>query len=127
VKAAFGAEAIGLGYADNVRAMTAGIIKDPINRLPWVAEITGLDDRYKYARRFLPHKTDLREASSTRNRGVMFWWTLDPGKLYQAYYRTSWRSGYDRPFLTVSDDGEIIELSESEARRWLSDHSELTS
>lgn len=131
MKAAFGAEVIGLGYE---RMSTKLLVPlggrravDPVNARPWLAEITGPDPRYGYARKFLPSKTDYQAASSTGNRGVWFWWTLESGRVYQTRYRTSWAGGYQRRFIAVADDGNIIDLTEEEVRTWLSEVSVSTS
>lgn len=139
MKAAFGAEAIGLGYEDDVNDTLAVLnpvtrravcdaldipsrgsrSTDPTNPRPWVAEIVGLHPRYRFERRFLGHKTDYRQTSGTRNRGVWFWWTLESGHVYEVSYRTSWGSGYQRRFITVTEHGEITDLNEKEVREWL--------
>lgn len=135
MKAAFSAEAIGLGndaelamlYAvAQAASPSAAPLLRPKGCRPWVAEITGTDPRYGLARRFLPHKTDYRGSNSKATRGVMFWWTLEPGRLYQARYRVSWQKWEER-FLTVTDDGGIRDLTAEEAARWASGISAPTS
>jgi hypothetical protein len=121
VKAAFGAEAIGLGASDNVTARMLGMSRE-LNRMarPWVAEIVGPDDRYGWRRRFLSHKADYRQANGGGTRGVWFWWTLESGRVYEAKYRTTWSlSSIMQRFLTVDDDGEIKDLTEDEVREWM--------
>jgi len=130
VKAAFGAEAIGFGHQLKVDAMLApfGVrMRDPVNPRPWVAEIVGRHPRYKYERRFLRPRIDYRKASSTANRGVWFWWTLESGRIYEIWRRTSWRYGRDHRFVTVTEDGDIQDLTREEVDAWLSARSASTS
>ncbi len=154
MKAAFGAEAIGLGYeADTTKLMApimaaagvdpelrrlldqAGIseqwtgrrARNPQHPRPWVAELMGLHPHYRFERRFLSHRTDYRQASSTGNRGVWFWWTLESGHVYEASYRTSWGSGFTRRFLTVAAEGDIVDMTAEEVRAWLNAGSASTS
>ncbi|MDG4795088.1 hypothetical protein [Micromonospora sp. WMMD1082] len=142
MKAAFGAEAIGLGYENQSTDLINGLppdlrapvadavgvewtgrrVRDPINRRPWAAEIIGLHERYGFDRRFLTARVDYSDASSTGNRGVWFWWTFASGHVYEVSYRTSWGSGHHRRYLTVSDDGDVIDMSAEEVRQWLSAH-----
>lgn len=114
MKAAFGAEAIGWERDDLattlMRSMSSGY-SEPGR--PWVAEITGLSERYRYAREFLPAKADFKDANSKGTRGVWFWWTLDAGRVYETWYRTSWNA-CERRFITVTDDGEIKDLTETD-------------
>lgn len=148
MKAAFGAEAIGLGhelacndllarYPRDLRTWITGALGapvtpagraiDPVNPRPWLAEIVGLHRRYRFERRFLPYKIDYSQASGTGNRGVWFWWTLESGRVYETWYRTSWQYGRQRRYLTVTDDGQIKDLTEDEVRAWLSGRSTSTS
>lgn len=147
MKAAFGAEAIGWGYDESAAALgqmarqfalaetaqlalptAGGRAVDPLNRKPWLAEITGLHPRYRFERRFLPAKVDYARASSTGNRGVWFWWTLDGGRVYQVRYRTSWSGGYHTRLLTVDETtGDVVDIDEGEVIRWLSTFSASTS
>lgn len=144
MKAAFGAEAIGLGLGDPQTAallqaipqvadalgvqMRRGKPVDPLNPRPWVAEITGTHPTWRWDRKFLPARVDYTHANSRATRGVWFWWTLESGHVYEARYRTSWASGQHRRYITVDDiGGDIIDLSEEEVTAWLSDCSASTS
>lgn len=125
MKAAFSAEAIGLGPVPRWDThLPPGWASD--RRLPWVAEIAGTDPRYGLAREFVPRKLDYRDANRSGQRGVTCWWTLESGRLYQARYRVTWGEWATR-WLTVDEDGEIRDLSEEEARRWASGISAATS
>lgn len=119
MKAAFSAEAIGLDAATEVTARRFGLYRWFYRQSkPWVAEITGLCPRYGYARTFLRHKADYKNANSKGTRGVWFWWTLESGRIYETRYRTSWKNVVHR-FMTVTDEGDIKDLTEEEVRAWL--------
>lgn len=122
MKAAFRAEAIGFrpDVARLLRRLGVG------DQMPWVAEITGTDPRYGYARTFVKHKADFRDSNSKGTRGVWFWWTLESGRVYQVKYRESW-GGWLARFLRVTDGGDIEDLTEEEVTAWLSRDSGSTS
>lgn len=92
----------------------------------WVAEITGFDLKYKYARTFLKHKLDYSRANSKGSRGVYAEYILESEKIYEVKERTSWKKVY-RYFCTVNQEGEIVILPESEVQEWLKNHLESTS
>lgn len=85
---------------------------------PWVAEITGLDPVYRFARRFVCGQKDYTNANSIGSRGVMVHFVVDEGPVYEASCRTSWRKGRRYFFRVV--DGREIELDEAEVRACLS-------
>jgi hypothetical protein len=82
----------------------------------WVAEITGPDSKYKYQRKFLRLKKDYSRSNSKGSRGVYAEYILDSGRLYEV------KDFKNRYFCTVSDDGDIIKLNESEVQEWLKNH-----
>lgn len=115
MKAAFGVEAIGLGASDRIVARHAGVRFRETQ--PWLAKITGPCERYGYQRTFLRARTDYSQSNSVGSRGIWLWWTLDADRLYQARYRTSWAlSSWREMFLTVTGEGEVVELSAEEMR-----------
>jgi hypothetical protein len=79
----------------------------------WVAEITGLDHKYKYKRNFLPYKKDYSRSNSVGSRGVYAVYILETGKIYEI------KDHKDRYYCTVTDNGNIVRLSEDEVREWL--------
>lgn len=89
----------------------------------WVAEITGSDPVYKYARAFLKGKKDYTKANSVGSRGVFINYLLESGHLYEIKAQVSWKSN-DRYFCMVSDAGEITKLTPEEADQWLKEHLE---
>lgn len=79
----------------------------------WVAEITGLDHKYKYKRNFLPYKKDYSRSNSVGSRGVYAVYILETGKIYEI------KDHKDRYYCTVTDNGNIVRLSEDEVKEWL--------
>lgn len=84
----------------------------------WCAEITGLDSKYKYQRCFLHGKKDYTHANGKGSRGMYYEWVLESGHIYEVKEQTSW-SHCERFFCTVSDEGNIINLSEGELIKML--------
>lgn len=91
-----------------------GIAVDP----PWLAEITGRDPDYRYTRQFLRGDQDWQRASSSGKRGVVYYWTLQPGRVYEASYQVSPRRR-ERVFLRATADGDVAEISREEVEAWL--------
>jgi hypothetical protein len=118
VKALWEAEAIGWGSRkDRLRPGARGWV-DRDGLTPWVARITGFSARYGYRREFLPHKTSYLNASSSGQRGVRFYWTLEEGEYYQAHYPLSW-SRTERVFLKVDETGAVVQVPREEVDAWL--------
>lgn len=85
----------------------------------WVAEITGLDTKYKYRRKFLGGKKDYSEANGPGSRGVYIYYILQEGRTYEVKSPQSWKRT-DRYFCTIAK-GMLIRLSEQEVNelQWL--------
>lgn len=83
---------------------------------PWVARLTGLDTRYGYSRDFIDGQKDYSKANRCGSRGVFLEWALEPG-IYEIKEFTGKKNHTRRYFAKV--DGQITEIDESEARRWL--------
>lgn len=79
----------------------------------WVAEITGADPKYKFKREFLRFKKDYSRANSVGSRGVYANYILESGKIYDI------KEHKDRYYCTVTDNGNIVRLSEDEVKEWL--------
>lgn len=128
MKAAFCAEAIGLGNEDPLELLMRrnGWLRIPSER-PWVAEITGRDSKYGLARVFVAPKHDYRQANGRGTRGVWFWWTLESGRIYETHYRETWNGGFTRKFIRVTTAGEIEGVRREEVERWLNEASWSTS
>lgn len=71
---------------------------------PWVARITGPDERFGLAREFIEPRRDYREASNS-GRGVILVFALRPG-IHEVKEITSGRY-FERRFVTVTPDGKI--------------------
>lgn len=83
-------------------------------RSSWVAEITGPDEKYGLRRVFLRPKLDYSRANAQGSRGIFAEYILESGHIYEVLSRVSWRRD-ERYFCTISDDGDVVELSEADA------------
>jgi hypothetical protein len=95
--------------------------------MPWAAEITGRDPVHRYRRAFLTPKQDHPGARDGISNEVHYWWTLTSGRIYQTKYLTGPRSGWTTRWLVVTDDGDIIDMTEQEVDQWLNACSASTS
>jgi hypothetical protein len=87
----------------------------------WAAEITGLDPKYGFARKFLKPSVDYSEANSVGSRGVYRYYWLEEGKVYDVSSPKSWKRT-DRYFCRV-EDGNLIEMGKDEVKEWLKNRS----
>lgn len=119
MKAAFGAEAIGLHPARRRMWARVGLDKEVYRKWrPWLAELLGPSPTHGYQRRFLHPKVDYTHANGPGTRGVWFWWTLESGCFYEARYPVTWDRQEHR-FMTVNRDGDVVDISEEEIKaRW---------
>lgn len=83
---------------------------------PWVAHITGFDEKYKFEREFLRGQRDYSRANSTGSRGIYEYFALTAG-VYEIHARVSWRRTR-RYFIRVTGT-EITEISREEVERCL--------
>jgi len=81
--------------------------------LSWVAEITGKDQKYKYARKFLKGKKDYSRANSKGSRGIFMEYLLESEHYYEVSAQISWKN-IDRYFCTVDNEGNIVRIDEAE-------------
>jgi len=81
-------------------------------RKTWVAEIEGHGDHYKWERRFLKGNKDYSQANSIGSRGVMVYYHLKEGPVYEVHSWVSW-SSVDRYFCRV-EEGVVIRMTEEE-------------
>jgi len=84
----------------------------------WVAQITGDDSKYKYARRFLRGKKDYTHANRKGSRGVFVYYLLESGYVYDVK-----KSSKRRFFCIVDDQGDIVEVDKDFVDQWIKDHS----
>lgn len=103
---------LGPGTSDEVIGSTSG-------RKPWVAEITGLDQKYGFARKFVRGRIQYKRSNNSGSRGVELWFILESGKIYEVKEHTSWKSSY-RYFCTVNYSGDIVRVVDVES--WLKEH-----
>ena len=84
----------------------------------WVAEIFDFDTKYRYKRKFLPAKKDYRHANKNASEGVLAEYILESGHIYEVKHSiTKYKT--ERYFCTVSDNGDVIKLTEKEVIDWL--------
>ncbi len=79
---------------------------------PWVARITGRDERHGLAREFIDGQIDYSDANGTGSRGVFLYFMLTPG-VYEVYARETW-TRTRRYFIRVTHDMTLVEMSEEE-------------
>jgi hypothetical protein len=79
----------------------------------WVAEVTGIDPKYKYKRDFLRYRKDYSRSNSKGSRGVFAEYILESEKIYDV------RDNKRRFFCKVTDEGDIVHIDESEVRELL--------
>ncbi|WP_233870922.1 hypothetical protein [Streptomyces sp. ST2-7A] len=87
--------------------------------VPWVARLTALTPtgRTPFRREFLPRRDDYGQADP-RGNGIICYWTLQAGELYEAHCpRTDGTA--ERRYLTVDADGLLIECTKEEVQQWL--------
>lgn len=84
---------------------------------PWVAKVTGRDDVYGLEREFLDHLNDYDKATKNTRRGVLWWFILDDGFLYQVQENVG--SQRHRRYFAKVDDGLVVEVDQEEANAWL--------
>jgi hypothetical protein len=108
-----------LGARPDVGAFTASWSAENIgDASPWLAELAGRDPDFVYERRFVKPRRDYRNANSRGTRGVVFNWTLLPGRVYEALEPLSRRSTR-RLFLRATAAGDVVEITREEAEAWL--------
>lgn len=98
-----------------------GLIGPNVESKVWVAEITGSDLIYKYSRKFLKCKVDYSKANSKGTRGVIHWFILETGKIYEVESPVSW-SRKERYFCKISECGDIIKIDKSEVDKWVKEN-----
>ncbi len=84
----------------------------------WVAQIVGIDPHYGYKRVFLRGKYDYTRANSVGSRGIFVFYMLESGHIYEVSDPISWKR-INRYFCTVSQVGDIIQISKEEVNAWL--------
>lgn len=125
MKATWTVDAIGWNGDETARRLLPAIMYEALqpmisgrNRLPWCAEITGEDEKYGLARKFLKPNTDLKHANRRGTSGVKYWFILESGRYYETSHRESWNSDMIRQYRTVTPSGEIIEITRDEVWQW---------
>lgn len=120
-----------IGEAQDARLSLYGKIIDQISpglgnqvigcnrmRMPWIAEVTGIDNKFGFKRNFLKGNWERSKSNATGSRGTRLCFVIESGRLYEVKSPQSWRS-IDRYFCTVSEEGNIRRITETEAKTWL--------
>lgn len=117
MKASLELEAIGQNYIRDIRDLDGFIgtaTGQPIDRMPYrqgVWDVTEIDHEY------VSGKWDYSQANSKGSRGVYVHYVLETGRLYQVAEPVSWRNS-DHYFCIVSDEGDIVKLTQEYAQEW---------
>lgn len=90
-------------------------------RLPWIAEIVGIDARYGFSRRFISGQKDYTESNGVGSRGVYIHYILDGGRIYEVAKMASWKK-QERYFFRLDDYGNEQQLTAMEVRSCLSEN-----
>jgi hypothetical protein len=107
-----------IGAEESRRLSSTAIWGGPPLRKPWVAELTELYTSGKPVRRFVDSHTDYRSANAKGSRGVFLTFILETDRLYNVHEYISWKRSHDY-LCAVSENGDIVELTNSEATEWL--------
>lgn len=83
---------------------------------PWVARITGLDDKYGFKREFQRGQRDYSKANSIGSRGVYEYFALPTG-IYEVHERLTWKR--TRRYFIRIEQAEIMEISREEVESCL--------
>lgn len=84
---------------------------------PWVARITGRDEKYGLAREFIRGARDYADGNSTGSRGVYRWYELPEGEVYEINAPMSWKHA-DRYFAR-SHRGQLVRMTREEVDAWV--------
>lgn len=91
-------------------------------RQPWVARLTGIDERWGFKREFIQGIYDYSHGKRHHTRGVFIYWALPPG-LYEFSRPKSWKH-HERFFGRVTETGQIVQMSREEMIECLKECSE---
>lgn len=86
----------------------------------WVAEITDLDDNFQFKRLFLNPKIDFKNADRRAYRGVFYFYTLHPNKIYDVSEPIT-TSKTSRYFCRV-ENKKLVKMDCNEVTEWLKNH-----
>lgn len=84
---------------------------------PWVARITGRDGRFGLARSFLRPQRDYSRAEGSGTRGIVLWYDLVEGEVYEVHELVSWTR--DRRYFCRAEHGKVVEITREEVERCL--------
>lgn len=107
------------------RALTSGrfgeMMRDSLRHegrpRAWVARITGRDDKHGLAREFLRGQPDYSGGNEDGSRGVVRWYELPEGCVYEINAPLSWTEA-DRYFAR-SVRGKMVRMTREEVDAWV--------
>ena len=77
-----------------------------------------------YLKNLLPGKKDYVKSNSVGSRGVFIWYILLSGYVYEVSAPVSWKRT-KHYFCTVTDDGDIVEISREDVDEWIKQNVDL--
>lgn len=83
------------------------------NKKPWIAQITGPDEKFGLERKFLSGARDWSQANSKRTRGVKDYFTITMPGIYEYSLPRNWKKT-DRGFWAIAEAGEKVEITMGE-------------
>jgi hypothetical protein len=78
------------------------------SRRPWVAEVVGKESNGQLRRIFLRGQKDYRDSNGTGSRGVILYFHLRPGKIYEVNQLLTWEKS--RRYFCRVENGRLVEL-----------------
>lgn len=92
-----------------------GTFLDTKPRQPWCAKLVDYDEALdRFTREFLSGQKDYSSSNGQGSRGVMRYFWLESGSVYEVHELTSWTRSR-RWYAAVSDTGEVIEITRDQA------------
>ena len=107
-----------IGAEEDSRLYSSALWGGPPIRKPWVAKVIGIHASGKLDRMFLAGSKDYKKANGKGSRGVSLSFILETNYLYEVRCHLSWRRS-TQYFCAVTELGDIVELSKTEAEEWL--------
>ncbi len=85
----------------------------PGPRRAWVAEVSQDIDTGRLCRTYMRCQKDYRDGNSTGSRGVMVYYWLEEGKVYEVSSPATWRRS--EHFFCRAENGEVVRMTLREA------------
>jgi hypothetical protein len=92
--------------------LIVGSSRWPSRPNPWVARLMGLDDRWRFQRKFVRGYYDYTYSTKGTGKNTYMYFPMPPG-IYEVYYPTSWKHEF-RGFIQVDETGDLHEITHNE-------------